>query len=89
MGMHVPGIGLNSVYEQNSVPQLPAIRVQGKPSQPKMPAARLETQVNLMEFKLPELGEGVYEAELVSCAVQLGDVVESGQNLLEVLTDKA
>jgi 2-oxoisovalerate dehydrogenase E1 component beta subunit len=26
MGMHVPGIGLNSVYEQNSVPQLPAIR---------------------------------------------------------------
>jgi 2-oxoisovalerate dehydrogenase E1 component beta subunit len=26
MGMHVPGIGLNSVYEQNTVPQLPAIR---------------------------------------------------------------
>ena len=51
---------------------------------------RLETQVNLMEFKLPELGEGVYEAELVSWHVQLpGDVVESGQNLLEVLTDKA
>ncbi|HEV8060601.1 MAG TPA: dihydrolipoamide acetyltransferase family protein [Gemmataceae bacterium] len=42
-----------------------------------------------MEFKLPELGEGVYEAELVSWHVQPGDVVESGQNLLEVLTDKA
>jgi 2-oxoisovalerate dehydrogenase E1 component beta subunit len=26
MGMHVPGIGLNGVYEQNTVPQLPAIR---------------------------------------------------------------
>ena len=42
-----------------------------------------------MEFKLPELGEGVYEAELVSWHVQPGDVVEAGQNLLEVLTDKA
>ena len=26
LGKHVPGIGLNSVYEQNSVPQLPSIR---------------------------------------------------------------
>ena len=25
MGSHLPGIGLNQVYEQNSVPQLPAI----------------------------------------------------------------
>ncbi len=26
LGRHIPGIGLNSVYEQNSVPQLPSIR---------------------------------------------------------------
>src|SRR5205085_11208414 len=26
MGKHVPGIGLNQVYEQNSVPQLPTIK---------------------------------------------------------------
>jgi 2-oxoisovalerate dehydrogenase E1 component beta subunit len=26
LGEHVPGIGLNSVYEQNSVPQLPKIK---------------------------------------------------------------
>jgi 2-oxoisovalerate dehydrogenase E1 component beta subunit len=26
MGKHIPGIGLNQVYEQNSVPQLPQIR---------------------------------------------------------------
>src|SRR5262245_6425054 len=26
MGMHVPGIGLNAVYEQNTVPQLPSIK---------------------------------------------------------------
>ena len=42
-----------------------------------------------MEFRLPELGEGVYEAELVSWLVKPGDVVKRGQNLIEVLTDKA
>ena len=42
-----------------------------------------------MDFKLPELGEGVYEAEFIRWLVKVGDVVESGQNLFEVLTDKA
>ena len=26
LGKHVPGIGLNQVYEQNTLPQLPQIR---------------------------------------------------------------
>jgi pyruvate dehydrogenase E2 component (dihydrolipoamide acetyltransferase)/2-oxoisovalerate dehydrogenase E2 component (dihydrolipoyl transacylase) len=42
-----------------------------------------------MEFKLPELGEGVYEAEVVRWLVQAGETVKPGQTLLEVLTDKA
>ncbi|MGE3807052.1 MAG: dihydrolipoamide acetyltransferase family protein [Gemmataceae bacterium] len=42
-----------------------------------------------MDFKLPELGEGVYEAELVAWLVKPGDAVKRGQNLMEVLTDKA
>jgi pyruvate dehydrogenase E2 component (dihydrolipoamide acetyltransferase)/2-oxoisovalerate dehydrogenase E2 component (dihydrolipoyl transacylase) len=42
-----------------------------------------------MDFRLPELGEGVYEAELVAWLVKPGDVVKRGQNLMEVLTDKA
>src|SRR6516164_8936818 len=42
-----------------------------------------------MDFALPEIGEGVYEAELVSWLVKEGDAVKPGQNLLEVLTDKA
>jgi 2-oxoisovalerate dehydrogenase E2 component (dihydrolipoyl transacylase) len=42
-----------------------------------------------MDFRLPELGEGVYEAELVAWHIKPGDVVHGGQNLLEVLTDKA
>jgi len=42
-----------------------------------------------MECKIPELGEGVYEAELVSWLVQPGDLVQRGQTLLEAMTDKA
>src|SRR5438309_7454439 len=42
-----------------------------------------------MDFALPELGEGVYEAELVRWLVKPGDTVKRGQPLLEVMTDKA
>jgi pyruvate dehydrogenase E2 component (dihydrolipoamide acetyltransferase)/2-oxoisovalerate dehydrogenase E2 component (dihydrolipoyl transacylase) len=42
-----------------------------------------------MDFALPEIGEGVYEAELVSWLVKPGDTVKRGQGLAEVMTDKA
>jgi pyruvate dehydrogenase E2 component (dihydrolipoamide acetyltransferase)/2-oxoisovalerate dehydrogenase E2 component (dihydrolipoyl transacylase) len=42
-----------------------------------------------MDFKLPELGEGVYEAEFIAWKVQVGDTVKRGQSLMEVMTDKA
>ncbi len=42
-----------------------------------------------MDFKLPELGEGVYEAEMSRWLVKEGDQVKPGAGLLEVLTDKA
>ena len=42
-----------------------------------------------MEFRLPEIGEGVYEAEVARWLVQPGTAVRPGQGLLEVLTDKA
>jgi pyruvate dehydrogenase E2 component (dihydrolipoamide acetyltransferase)/2-oxoisovalerate dehydrogenase E2 component (dihydrolipoyl transacylase) len=42
-----------------------------------------------MDFQVPELGEGVYEAELVAWQVKPGDTVKRGQTLMDVLTDKA
>src|ERR671929_277257 len=42
-----------------------------------------------MDFSLPEIGEGVYEAELVGWLVQPGEAVKRGQTLMEVMTDKA
>ncbi len=42
-----------------------------------------------MELKLPELGEGVHEGELVSWKVKVGDTVKDDQVLCEIMTDKA
>jgi 2-oxoisovalerate dehydrogenase E2 component (dihydrolipoyl transacylase) len=42
-----------------------------------------------MDFPLPELGEGVYEAELVRWLVKPGDTVKRGQPIVEMITDKA
>ena len=41
------------------------------------------------ESRLPDIGEGLEDAEIVSWYVSPGDVVERDQSLLEVLTDKA
>lgn len=40
-------------------------------------------------FKLPDLGEGVSEGEIVAWLVKPGDVVHADQPMVEVMTDKA
>src|SRR6201982_3786855 len=40
-------------------------------------------------FKLPDVGEGTAEAEIVAWHVKVGDVVQEDQNLVDVMTDKA
>lgn len=40
-------------------------------------------------FKLPDVGEGTAEAEVVAWHVKLGDRVEEDQTLVDVMTDKA
>lgn len=44
---------------------------------------------NPNEFILPDLGEGVHEAELISWKVNVGDTVDEHQILAEMETDKA
>jgi len=43
----------------------------------------------VQDIKLPELGEGVTEGELVKWLVKSGDTVKADQAIAEVLTDKA
>src|SRR3954468_22986581 len=42
-----------------------------------------------MQFRLPELGEGVHEGEMVKWRVKVGDSVKYDQPLCEIMTDKA
>src|SRR5437879_3572820 len=42
-----------------------------------------------IEFKLPDLGEGVAEGEIVEWRVRKGDTVVEDQPMVEVMTDKA
>jgi len=43
----------------------------------------------IYEFKLPDIGEGVVEGEIVKWLVKPGDVITEDQALVEVMTDKA
>jgi 2-oxoisovalerate dehydrogenase E2 component (dihydrolipoyl transacylase) len=40
-------------------------------------------------FKLPDVGEGTAEAEIVAWHVKVGDTINEDQNMVDVMTDKA
>jgi 2-oxoisovalerate dehydrogenase E2 component (dihydrolipoyl transacylase) len=41
------------------------------------------------EFRLPDIGEGIAEAEIVAWHVKVGDRIEEDQGLADMMTDKA
>src|SRR5262245_50983471 len=41
------------------------------------------------EFKLPDIGEGIAEAEIVAWHVKVGDTVGEDQQIADMMTDKA
>ena len=43
----------------------------------------------MFEFRLPDIGEGVVEGEVVKWHVKAGDPVREDQPMVEVMTDKA
>lgn len=43
----------------------------------------------MYEFKLPDLGEGIHEGEILEWHVKPGDVIEEDADLVDVETDKA
>ena len=45
--------------------------------------------MGLFQFRLPDIGEGVAEAEITVWHVKVGDVVKEDQGLVDVMTDKA
>src|SRR4029079_8896693 len=49
---------------------------------------RVEAMANYV-FKLPDVGEGIAEAEIVAWHVKVGDAIKEDQPLVDVMTDKA
>src|SRR4051794_31025977 len=41
------------------------------------------------EFKLPDIGEGIAEAEIVAWHVKVGDEIAEDQQIADMMTDKA
>src|SRR5947209_3383120 len=48
-----------------------------------------ESASSVREFKLPDLGEGMQEAEIVEWLVKAGDTLKLDQTMVKVETDKA
>ena len=40
-------------------------------------------------FRLPDLGEGIHEAEILDVCVSAGQAIREGESILQVETDKA
>jgi pyruvate dehydrogenase E2 component (dihydrolipoamide acetyltransferase) len=53
------------------------------------PTVNQATSSATVNVKLPELGEGVTEGELVKWTVNIGDTVKADQTVAEIMTDKA
>src|SRR5947207_3109504 len=51
--------------------------------------AQAKSPANPNDFILPDLGEGVHEAELIAWRVQVGQAVQEHDILAEMETDKA
>jgi pyruvate dehydrogenase E2 component (dihydrolipoamide acetyltransferase) len=60
-----------------------------KPAAPSAPAAFPAAASGPVEFKLPNLGEGIDTATVVNVMVKAGDAVKKGQPVVSVETDKA
>ena len=66
----------------------PVVAEAPKVEMPAAPAVEAPTSGNYV-FKLPDVGEGTAEAELVGWHVKVGDAVEEDQIIADIMTDKA
>ncbi len=93
-GEGVGGRGGNSAADNGSrgasaSSRQPATQTASTPTQPSPLEGEGSASDANYVFKLPDVGEGTAEAELVAWHVKVGDVVSEDQILADVMTDKA
>lgn len=49
----------------------------------------VQTKPGVLEFRLPDIGEGVVEGEIVKWLVKEGDEIKEDEPVVEIMTDKA
>jgi pyruvate dehydrogenase E2 component (dihydrolipoamide acetyltransferase) len=70
-------------------PAAPVLAAQPAAAAPPKVSAPAATSSESLSVKLPELGEGVTEGELIKWTVNIGDSVKADQTVAEIMTDKA
>ena len=82
--------GATAAAASPTAPQPPAKSANAATTSTPAPAAMNgASQGKSIDIKLPELGEGVTEGELVKWLVAVGDTVKADQTVAEIMTDKA
>jgi pyruvate dehydrogenase E2 component (dihydrolipoamide acetyltransferase) len=62
---------------------------EGTGEKSKQEITKTEVSKKIVEFKLPELGENIESADVISVLVNKGDSIERDQGIMEIETDKA
>ena len=76
--------------KQESKKEQPAQKSEKKKESKTATQEKITTgEKRTVEFKIPELGENIETADVLSVLVKKGDVIQKDQSLLEIETDKA
>src|ERR1035437_8594981 len=85
--VEVPNASGDSKQEVTSVSPLIAVPSTGSVKDPTR--EELPSELRIIEFILPELGENIESADVLNVLVKIGDLITKDQGVIEIETDKA
>ena len=83
----VPNVSKESKQGGSSIS--PAITVPSKGSAKVLPQEGSPSELHIVDFKLPELGENIESADVLNVLVKIGEMITKDQGVIEIETDKA